>query len=673
MSDKEQRLRELEAQARAMGLSPTQVNKMREAILSADPPQAPIARPSEGVPFGQYALVERLGNGILSKMYKGLSPEGKEVALKILRPDFMKAPFLDRFTSISTRMVEIFHPNWIISHDVIREPGLALVSEYLDGAPFSINDEPVPVNAVAFIVQEILNGLSYLHSQGQHHGNLKPSNVILCRDGGVKLLDMGMHRVLNVPNSNISNLWYGTLSHMAPETHTGEWGPQTDIYAVGLLAWELLAGRPACPHQNLDAQRRWHSSMGPMAIELVRAETPRWLSNLIAKMCQRDLSIRPPHAMEILDTWQEDDVGAAPETRQIIESEVNIPKPLEAPSRLERPRARRRREREKGRRAAREGNIPRQQDRREAPKDERKASKRRARIRDMVPTSTLPAEEQPNVAKTERAPRTRKTQNTGLDPRIFFANLVMKFQEQIATMNLPDSRVVLRKQKDLVLTEVIATSGFVGSLVSYELEFSSTGPRGYLLLSYDLIHNLFNRYSDSEASLKSSTRKKSISFTDRRTLERFMKPILDSLNEAFPKIVVHQAKISVPDTQGKRKVGIIQVGMPPDLYGQFALGLPREFFQSAPSNIPESLLDEEDELMEELLDVSVSIRTTLPSFQLSYQLLQDISVGSVLPLPKDWDKKLRVKINNKLSFLGEYGVSEGVHAVRLHTTNRSKK
>ena len=69
----------------------------------------------------------------------------------------MKSPFIDRFSELSSKMVEFFHPNWIISHEVIREPGLALVSEYLDGAPFSINDEPVPIDAVTFILRENSN------------------------------------------------------------------------------------------------------------------------------------------------------------------------------------------------------------------------------------------------------------------------------------------------------------------------------------------------------------------------------------------------------------------------------------------------------------------------------------------------------------------------------------
>ena len=161
VSDRENTIRKLEDQARALGLSREQVQKMKEAILSEEDNrsipqrQQKTGAAAEGVPFGKYALVERLGNGVLSKMYKAISPEGEEVVLKIMRPDFMKAPFLDRFVETSTKMVDVFHPNWIISHEVIREPGLALVGEYLDGAPFSINDETVPNEAVACILREL--------------------------------------------------------------------------------------------------------------------------------------------------------------------------------------------------------------------------------------------------------------------------------------------------------------------------------------------------------------------------------------------------------------------------------------------------------------------------------------------------------------------------------------
>ena len=344
MSDRE-RIRQLEEQARALGLSQEQVESMKTAILSSQStePKQRSAQVEGGVPFGKYSLVERLGNGVLSKMYKAISPDGEEVVLKIMRPDFMKSPFIDRFSELSSKMVEFFHPNWIISHEVIREPGLALVSEYLDGAPFSINDEPVPIDAVTFILREILTGLAYIHEKGGYHGNLKPTNVILCRDGAVKLLDCGMHQVLNASKGQSSSLWYGTLSHMAPETHQGEWGPQADIYSAGLLAWELLAGRPACPHQNIDAQRRWHASMGPMAIELYEREVLAWLASIITSMCQRDPTLRPVDAMDVLDHWQEGyDVA---QSTQADDVPLPVP-PLASPEKAnvkERPRAKKKR------------------------------------------------------------------------------------------------------------------------------------------------------------------------------------------------------------------------------------------------------------------------------------------------------------------------------------------
>jgi serine/threonine protein kinase len=671
VSDREHTIRKLEEQAHALGLSREQVKKMKEAILSSEDSgsspkesQIPVAS-SQGVPFGQYALIERLGNGVLSKMYKALSPEGEEVVLKIMRPDFMKAPFLDRFVEVSTKMVDVFHPNWIISHEVIREPGLALVGEYLDGAPFSINDEPVPIEAVAFILREILTGLSYLHERNEYHGNLKPSNVILCRDGAVKLLDWGMHKVLNAPREKISSVWYGTLSHMAPETHHGDWGPKGDIYSAGLLAWELLAGRPACPHQNIDAQRRWHSSMGPMGIELVRSEIPSWLVSILTSMCARDVELRPKNAMEILDRWQEADTPLPeeepPETAQI----PFRPPPVNSIS--ERPRARRRRERMKERRS---GDKTKLEPVSLTPK--RVTRKKRTKPQERVPDPRIRTESTVQISPPRPEPRKRVPQ---LDSTVFFSSLSTVFQEQTLSMNLPNGIVKLSKDRPLLLTEAISNNGFVGSLISLELEFSTLGPRGYVLLSYDLIHNLFNRYSDRDASLKHATRKTVISHADRRSLDRFIAPVLERIQKYFPSVVVHSARLSVPDTQGERQVGIMQVGVEGDTYGFLAVGIPTDFFspsEEASKSTSGGFL-EEGNLMEELLDVSVSMRCALPSFQLSYQSLQELQVGSILPLPKNWNKHLRVIINNKQNFSGEYGVDEGFHAVLIHTQHRPKK
>ena len=110
------------------------------------------------------------------------------------------------------------------------------------------------------------------------------------------------------------------------------------------------------------------------------------------------------------------------------------------------------------------------------------------------------------------------------------------------------------------------------------------------------------------------------------------------------------------------------------LYGMLAVGIPTEFFLFSKEEQIEQLDSEPEDVMSQLMDVSVSVRSTLPPFQLSYQSLQEISlVGSVLPLPKNWNKNLRIIINDTVAFLGEYGVEEGAHAVKIHTRYRKKK
>ena len=663
MSDRE-RIRQLEEQARALGLSREQVESMKTAILSsksAEPDTRPVLHEG-GVPFGRYSLVERLGNGVLSKMYKAISPEGEEVVLKIMRPDFMKSPFLDRFSTIAEKMVDFFHPNWIISHELIREPGLALVSEYLDGAPFSINDEPVPVDAVTFILREILTGLAYVHEKGEYHGNLKPTNVILCRDGAVKLLDWGMQNVLNASKGKSSNLWYGTLSHMAPETHQGEWGPQADVYAAGLLAWELLAGRPACPHQNIDAQRRWHASMGPMAIELVRKEVPAWLASIITAMCQRDPKLRPSDAMDVLSHWEEGYDVEQPVQEEDIPLKLPSLTVSEKPEAKERPRTKRRRERSRARkRQSIASTVESEQ------KQPRKRASRREKAAAKAETSNVAKSPVSNVQK--RAKRSNLLDRDG-----FFTKIQTELQERLMSMNLPGGLVLKKICAPLLLTEVISNKGFIGSLISIDIEFSAQAPKGYVLLSYDLLHNVFNRYTDGEAPLKKGTRKERISHTDRRSLERFMNPVFELIQKSISSATAQNAKISAPDTQGKREVALYQVGTDSAVYGMVAVGIPTEFFSSAYREEDIHQTDvEPDDVMSELMDVSVSVRSALPPFRLSYQSLQELSVGSVLPLPKNWNKNLRVIINDTVAFLGEYGVEEGSHAILIHSQYRKKK
>ena len=153
-----------------------------------------------------------------------------------------------------------------------------------------------------------------------------------------------------------------------------------------------------------------------------------------------------------------------------------------------------------------------------------------------------------------------------------------------------------------------------------------------------------------------------------------MNPVFDFIQKSIPSSQVQAARISVPDTQGKREVALYQVGTDSSVYGMLAVGIPQELFSSGTEREHIHHMDSEpDDVMSELMDVSVSVRSALPPFRLSYQSLQELSVGSVLPLPKNWNKNLRIIINDTVAFLGEYGVEEGSHAILIHSQYRKKK
>ena len=187
MKDRLQKLQELESIRLKLGLNDQQFEILKENFLLEDQPVP------KGVPLGDYTLIERLGEGVLGKVYKALSPTEDIVCVKVLRPELMTEPYIDRFLQKTETMIIQSHPNLVNVTNTMSSPAIAMIMDYIDGAPFSANDEPVPIPAVEYIVQEILTGLDYWHGQGLFHGDLKPSNIILSRHGKVFILDYGMY------------------------------------------------------------------------------------------------------------------------------------------------------------------------------------------------------------------------------------------------------------------------------------------------------------------------------------------------------------------------------------------------------------------------------------------------------------------------------------------------
>ena len=202
-----------------------------------------------GQEFGGYRVIERAGRGGMATVYKALQVSlSRFVALKLLPEHLAEDPdFQARFEREAVAVANLRHPSIPAVHDFGVEDGTSyIVTEYIDGGTLADQmGRPLPVSYVVEVLRPIANALDYAHSRGVLHRDVKPSNILLSRDGRPILNDFGLAQIL-VPDARLTaqGALMGTPSYMAPEQAEGkELGPAADIYALAIVAYEMLTGR----------------------------------------------------------------------------------------------------------------------------------------------------------------------------------------------------------------------------------------------------------------------------------------------------------------------------------------------------------------------------------------------------------------------------------------------
>jgi eukaryotic-like serine/threonine-protein kinase len=206
-----------------------------------------------GQKLGAYEVVAKLGEGGMGEVYRARDGRlGRDVALKILPRPIADATSLARFEQEARHVAALNHPNIVAVFDIGTHDGVAyMVSELVDGA--TLRGASLPLRKVTEIGAQIADALAAAHAAGVTHRDIKPDNVMVTRSGRVKVLDFGVATVGAVPGRDAptviqtqSRSAVGTVGYMAPEQVRGEAAdPRTDIFAVGALLYELLAGVPA--------------------------------------------------------------------------------------------------------------------------------------------------------------------------------------------------------------------------------------------------------------------------------------------------------------------------------------------------------------------------------------------------------------------------------------------
>ena len=280
--------------------------------------------------LGKYKLLSILGKGGMGAVYLAEHAQlNRRVAIKILPPALLEnAAFLARFKQEARATASLDHPNIVRAYDVDQDGAYHyLVMEYVVGLELQQLVErkgQLPFRDIARYIGQACDGLQHAHNRGMIHRDIKPANLLVTNEGQIKILDLGVARIVDQDDKESVTLAHnedviGTVDYIAPEqlldSHNVD--NRADLYSLGCTMYFLLTGKRPFEEGTWAVRLMKHQNSVPPAIELLRPDTPPGLIAICQKMMSKQPKDRPQSASEVaqyLATWLEkgDAAVAAP-------------------------------------------------------------------------------------------------------------------------------------------------------------------------------------------------------------------------------------------------------------------------------------------------------------------------------------------------------------------------
>ena len=261
----------------------------------------------------RYEILERIGSGGMAVVYKARCHRlNRLVAIKILKSDLAQdAEFRRRFHDESQAVAMLSHPNIVAVYDVSHSDDLDyIVMELIDGITLKqyMQKKGEPLNwreALHFITQ-IMKGLSHAHSRGIIHRDIKPHNIMVLRDGSVKVADFGIARLTSAAQNTLTQEALGSVHYISPEQARGSYiDARSDIYSAGVVLYEMLTGRLPYEGDSPISVAIQHINSIPLSPREINPDIPEALEEITMKPMASNVAQRHRSADAMLADLEE--------------------------------------------------------------------------------------------------------------------------------------------------------------------------------------------------------------------------------------------------------------------------------------------------------------------------------------------------------------------------------
>lgn len=267
---------------------------------------------------GRYEIIEEVGRGGMAIVYLAKCLVlNRYVAIKMLRPEFRgDAEFIKRFKIEALSAASLSHPNIVSIYDVGNDGDAEyIVMEFVEGITlkqYLSAKGTLPWKEAVDSAAQICSGLEHAHKKGIIHKDIKPENIIITKEGILKITDFGIAKALNQGTITTGGLTMGSVHYFSPEQARGSiTDAKTDLYSVGILLYEMVAGRRPFEGETAISVAMQHIEAEPVRPSAFNQSIPRSLEAVILKAMQKNQADRYQSATEMLIDLKKVYVGSA--------------------------------------------------------------------------------------------------------------------------------------------------------------------------------------------------------------------------------------------------------------------------------------------------------------------------------------------------------------------------